>query len=127
MALLDDPEERLGWADYVQRLRAAVFRDPATAARVRSEMERQHGPQGANLYEMLWGYGPRELNKEEAARLIGYLEHQTLAFRVLSFTTLYEITGLGFFYHPEDTAADRRRSIQRWKDRFKEGVKPKAK
>jgi hypothetical protein len=127
VAMLDDPEQRLGWADYVQRLRAAVSRDPVTAARVRSEMERQHGPQGANLYEMLWGYGPRELNKEEAARLIGYLEHQTLAFRVLSFTTLYEITGLGFFYHPEDTAADRQRSIQRWKDRFKERSKPKAK
>ena len=127
VAMLDDPEQRLGWADYIDWLRAAVFRDPATAARVRSEMERRYGPQGANLYEMLWGYGPDELNKEEAARLIGYLEHQTLAFRVLAFTTLYEITGLGFFYHPEESATDRQRSIQRWKDRLKDGFKPKAK
>jgi hypothetical protein len=54
VAMLNDPEEPLGWPDYIDRLRTAVVRDPATAARVRSEMERQHGPQGADLYEMLW-------------------------------------------------------------------------
>ena len=127
VAMLDDREQRLYWVDYVERLREAVRRDPATAARVRSVMERRHGPQGANLYEMLWGYGPHELDKEQAARLIGYLEHETLAFRVLGFTTLYEITGFGFFYHPEEPAADQQRSIQRWKDRLKDGFKPKAK
>ena len=127
VGMLDDREQRLGWADYVQRLRTAVFRDPATAASVRSEMERQHGVQGASLYEMLWGYGPHELDKEQAARLIGYLEHETLAFRVLSFTTLYEITGFGFFYHPEESVANQQRSIERWKDRLQDGFKPKAK
>ena len=127
VAMLDDREQRLGWADCIERLRAAVFRDPATAARVRTEMERRYGPEGANLYEMLWGYGPHELNQKEAARLTGYLEHETLALRVLSFTTLYEITGFGFFYHPGEPAADRQRSIQRWKERLKDGFKPKAK
>jgi hypothetical protein len=127
VAMLNDREERLGWADYIDRLRAAVFRDAATAARVRSEMEKQYGPEGASLYEMLWGYGPRELNEEQAARLVGYLDHETLAFRVLGFSTLYEITGVGYFYHPEDSAADRQRSVQRWKERLKEGLKPKAK
>ena len=127
VAMLDDRDERLGWADYVDLLREAVFRDPTTAARVRSEMERQYGPDGAVLYEMLWGYGPDELSKEEAARLIGYLEHETLAFRVLAFTTLYEITGVGFFYHPEKSAAERERPIKRWKDRCKDGFKPAGK
>ncbi len=128
VAMLDNRDERLGWADYVGWLKEAVYRDPTSAARVRSEMERQFGPDGAGLYEMLWGYGPDELNQEEAARLIGYLEHKTLAFRVLAFTTLYEITGFGFLYHPEEElAADRERAIKRWKDRLEDGFKAEAK
>jgi hypothetical protein len=122
VAMLNDREQKRSWPDCFEQLRGAVMRSPATAARVRTEMERQHGGDGAALYEMLWGYrGGDELSQEHAARLIGYLEHKTLAFRVLGFLNLQERTGLGFFYRAEDPATSRQRAVQRWKERFHVG------
>ena len=118
VAALDDPEESTAWPDHVERLRAAVVRSPQAAAQVRTAMEKLHGGEGASLYEMLWEYGDA-LDSQEAARLVRYLNHDTLAFRVVSFQTLKRITKLGLNYRPEDTAAKRRPWIQKWQERLK--------
>lgn len=118
VAALDDPEETMAWPDYVERLRAAVVRNPRAAAQVRTAMEKLHGGEGASLYEMLWKYGDT-LDSQEAARLVRYLNHDTLAFRVVSFQTLRRITKLGLNYRPEDTAAKRRPWVEKWEERLK--------
>ena len=87
---LDDPDQKLYWDDSIEQLRAGVMRDPASAAAVRSTMERFYGPQGANLYEMLWKYGP-VLSNAEARQLTECLDHQNLAFRILAFWNLKNI------------------------------------
>jgi len=117
---LDDPDERMLSQDYfyIDQLRAAVRRSPQAAAQVRTTMEQLYGGSGVNLYEMLWKYGPEELGADEAAELVDYLEDDTLAFRRLSFWNLREITGMGLYYRPEDTAAERRSSVRKWRERL---------
>ncbi len=117
---LDDADQKLSWDESAAQLRAAVMRDPASAAGVRSTMERFYGPaDGANLYAMLWKYGP-VLSAADAGQLTDGLDHQTLAFRVLAFWDLKNIyTGVTFNYHPEYPAVKRQVAVQQWKERLK--------
>ncbi len=119
VAGLDDPEEKPVWPDYIGELRAAAARSPLAAAQVRSTMEKLHGDEGASLYEMLWKYDSEALDIQDANQLVRFLDHDTLAFRVLSFWNLKRITGLRLFYEPEQTAAQRRVSVSKWRERLK--------
>jgi len=120
---LDDPDHKPLWPDYIELLRATVRRSPLAAAQVRTAMEKRHGSQeGASLYEMLWRYPDRGIDAQQAAQLVRYLDHPTLAFRVLSFWNLKRITGLGLYYEPDETAAKRQPSIRKWKDRLNSGA-----
>jgi hypothetical protein len=114
---LDNPDRRSLWRDYIALLVDAVGRDPAMASEVRSAMEKLHGAEGTKLYEMLWQYGDKKLTKAAGEELVAYLEHDTLAFRVVTFWNLREIIGVGLYYEPEETAAKRRLSVQSWRKR----------
>ena len=119
---LNDLEQRQVWPECVEQLREAVVRSPETAAAIRTAMEKLYGAEGASLYEMLWKYPDHRLSSEDADRLIGYLDHETLAFRVVAFLgNLKRITGWGFYYQPEHTAAKRQAAIAKWKERLKNG------
>jgi hypothetical protein len=82
-------------------------------------MEKAYGPEGANLYEMLWKYRADSLRAEDAAQLVDYLDHDQLAFRVLGLWNLKNITGLTLTYRPEDPRSRRQSAIQRWRDRLR--------
>jgi hypothetical protein len=114
---LNDPARRTEWPDYVEQLRLAVARGPETAAAVLQAIEKQFGQEAPPFYRMLWGYTDKDLQNGEDARLVGFLDHETSAFRVLAFWNLKDLTGLGLFYKPEDTAAKRQRSVATWKKR----------
>lgn len=121
---LDDPEQKAVWGDYAEQLQAAVQRSPLAAAQVRGAIERVYGgpakaDAGASLYELLWKYQPNGLTAGDAARLVDYLEHSTLAVRVLAYANLKRITGLGLYYRPEDSAARRTAAIEKWRERLK--------
>ena len=118
VAALDDPDQKMAWPDHVEQLRAAVMRGPLAAAQVRTAMERLHGSEGATLYEMLGKYGGDGLDAQQATRLVRYLDHDTLAFRVVAFQTLRRVTKLGLNYRPEDTASKRRPWIEKWEERL---------
>lgn len=118
VAALDDLDQKAAWPDYVEQLRAAVMRSPLAAAQVRTAMEKLHGSEGASLYEMLWKYGDDALDGQQATRLVRFLDHNTLAFRVVAFQTLRRVTQLGLNYRPEDTAPKRRPWIQKWEERL---------
>jgi hypothetical protein len=117
---LDNSDRRSLWTDYIQLLVDALGRGPTVAGEVRAAMEKLHGAEGAKLYGMIWRFGGDGLTKAEGNELVGYLDHDTLAFRVISFWNLKRITGLGLFYEPEETAANRRASIRKWRDRIAE-------
>ena len=121
VAALNDPARRLEWPEYVDQLREAVARDAESAAAVREALENQYPQQAALLYRMLWGYSDKDLQDGADKTLVGALDDETLAVRVLSFRTLHESTGLGLFYQPEQTAAKRLQPTVRWRQRLKAG------
>ncbi|MEN6459632.1 MAG: hypothetical protein ABFC63_11965 [Thermoguttaceae bacterium] len=119
VAALDDPAHKLDWQDYyVEELRSAVARDGETAAGVRAALERRYSQQAADLYRMLLGYSQKDLEGGEDAKLVQGLDDDSLAIRRLSFWNLRELTGLGLYYQPEQTAARRRMAVQQWRQRL---------
>jgi len=128
VAALDDPKQKALWPVYLEELQGAVARGPVSAAQVRTAFERVYsaaargaGQQadGTLLYELLWRYQVPELTAADAARLVEYLDHKTLAVRVLAFADLKRITNRGLYYEPEETAAKREPAVQKWKERLK--------
>jgi len=116
---LDDPDQKLYWDDSIGQLRAGVMRGPFSAAAVRSTRERFFGAEASGLYEMLWKYSP-SLSNAEARLLTDYLDHQTLAVRVLAFWNLKNTYGgTTFRYRPEDPPAKRQAAVEAWKKRLK--------
>ena len=102
-----------------RNLLAAMARSPQSATRVRESLERLDGGEADQLYPILCGYSEDELREEGALKLVRYLSHDKLIFRVLSGSTLKRITGLGLGYSPEDTEAKHKSSVRRWTDRLK--------
>jgi hypothetical protein len=120
-AALNDADFRGEWPDYFDQLKEAIARGPETAAAIRQSLEKQYGNDSAALYRMLWGYTDKDLEDGEDVRLVNFLEHEVLAFRVLAFWNLADITHLRLFYHPEATAARRLQSLQQWQRQQKLG------
>lgn len=126
--LLNDPTRRRLDNNDIVSLRAAVARGPDAAAGVRKAFESVRGQKrGEELYRMLWGYSPEQLEEGGAAQLIEGLSHADLDYRVLSFWNLHHITGFGYLYKPEATEAKRRTPVQRWRQKLEAGlIVPKA-
>ncbi|MDH3716569.1 MAG: hypothetical protein OES79_00485 [Planctomycetota bacterium] len=113
---LRDKDVYAQWYDlFVPQLTAAVARGPAIAAKVRKTFEKTRGESAPELYRMLWGYSREDLIAGgEAKKLVGYLDHEELDFRVLSFGNLRQLTELGLNYRPQDNQLQRKQSVQRW-------------
>jgi hypothetical protein len=116
VAALNDEKFKREWPAYIDQLRQAVARGPEAAAAVRQAMERQFGQDSASLYRMLWGYTDKDLLGGEDTRLVKFLDHEILAFRVLAFGSLKDISGnLGSHYYRPELPADKRQPlVQRW-------------
>jgi hypothetical protein len=121
VAALNEPSRKPDWPDYVDQLRQAVARGPEHAAAIRKTMEKQFGDDAGDLYRMLWGYTDKDLQDGADRQLVKLLSHDTLALRVLAHWNLKDITGLGLYYRPEQTAAIRQSSTLRWEQRQKAG------
>ncbi|HEY2880819.1 MAG TPA: hypothetical protein VGJ15_00245 [Pirellulales bacterium] len=120
-AFRDDAQKPM-WVAEIASIRSAIARSPAAAAKVREAFETQRGDQsGKELYRMLWGYNKDQLQSGEAAKLVDYLDNDSLDFRLLAFTNLSDITNKTFLYRPEATAAVRSQSVRRWRDELKAG------
>ncbi len=121
IAALNDADQRTEWPRHIEALRAALARSPQTATAVRQAFEKHRGAEAEDLYRMLWGYSAVDLKDGAATKLVEYLNHDSLDFRVLSFWNLQNITGLTLFYRPESPVAKRRPQYLKWKERLKDG------
>ena len=118
---LNEASRRLEWPDYVEQLRDAITRGRDAAAAVHAAMEKQFSAEGNIAYRMLWGYTDKDLQNGQDAKLVELLEHEVLAFRVLSFWNLRDITGWGMYYRPELPPVKRKQAVLAWKQRCEEG------
>ncbi len=124
---LEDLEQFRYWSDYIDQLRAAIFRGPQAAAKVRTAMEQHYGPEGAALYEMLWKYRPDTLQAEDMSRLVDFLGNDSLPFRILSFWNLKNLYhNRTLYYRPDDPAARRQAAIQKWRELLKTPPTPRG-
>jgi hypothetical protein len=126
---LGNPDQKQNWPDYIDQLQAAIRRSPRSAAEVRTAMETLHGQEGASLYELLWRYnapGEKEqlLPPDDAERLVRFLEHKDLDFRVLAFWNLKNLTKVGpnYNYKPDDPPARLHLTAQKWRDHLRQGA-----
>ncbi len=118
---LDDPDYHVAWPDYYAELKEAIARGPETAAAIRQSLEKKFTNDAPTLYRMLWGYTDLDLEGGEDAKLVKCLDSEVLAYRVLAFYNLLEITGKGLYYRPEYPAAKRQQPLQRWKQEQQAG------
>ncbi|MCX7425161.1 MAG: hypothetical protein NTW96_05990, partial [Planctomycetia bacterium] len=121
LAVLIDRARKLDWSDTIQQLRSALALDPGAAAAIRAACEKAYGTEGDKMFRMFWGYTDEQLAAGEDKTLFGYLDHDLLAFRVVSFWNLRQITGAGLYYEPEATAVIRRPKLRAWKERQEAG------
>lgn len=127
--VLNDPERYAEWPNLIDLLRSSVRRSPRTAQAVREAMGVKYGPRGEELHELLWKYDVKDLPPESAEKLVEYLDDSILACRVLSFRNLNHITGLGYYYRPQESELERGPSIKRWADwaeRLAKSANPEA-
>ena len=121
VGLLADAEQRPVWPQQVEALRAAVAAGPETATAVQGAFATVRREDGPALFRMLWGYAAEDLTAGEAARLVEYLEHEDLDFRVLSIWNLHAITGAVSSYRPEYPPARRQQYVLRWQQKLAAG------
>ncbi|MEZ6069183.1 MAG: hypothetical protein R3C10_02695 [Pirellulales bacterium] len=118
---LDNEQLRASWPAYFDALRHAVARNQGSSQKVLLALEKRYGKQAAEMHRMLWGYTKDQLTGGRAAELVGYLDNDELAFRVLSYLNLEEITGKGGGYQPQHNALRRRRAVSSWRERYENG------
>ncbi len=102
---------------------------PESAKKVYQALVDQRGkPAAADLYEMLCGYNteqvgqtPEQMKTGAIAKLINWLEDDSLDYRVLAVQDLWEITGKRLMPNPAASLAERRGNIKVWRSRLESG------
>jgi hypothetical protein len=118
----NDERQRSYWTAELDELRAATCRSPKAAAAVRDTLHRFCGNEAANLYRLLWGYSPAQLQEGSATELVEFLDHDSLSVRVLAFENLRRITNKTLLFRPETTEARRKSSVQDWHEQLQQGA-----
>ena len=126
---LNDEQQKAVWNSHIDTLREAMALSPRLASQVRDAFVALRGEEAADdLMQMVQGYDVEAIRASQAAeegamrQLIGWLDNDSLDYRVLALHNLQEITGktLGG-YRPEHNATQRQRAMRIWWDRFDKG------
>jgi hypothetical protein len=122
----DDSIEPMAWdwrVGYIDALDASFRRGPEEAAMVRKALIDSEGEAaGLELYRMLWGYSPTDLQAGAAKDLVDYLGHEKIGYRALAIYNLIRITGKTGGYYPERSASSRTLAQNRWKQELTRGT-----
>jgi hypothetical protein len=126
---LRDSEQKANWAAHIATLRSAMALSPESAANVKRALDEQRGsPAADDLYEMLCGYNadqigrtPEEIRSGALSRLIGWLENDSLDYRVLAVNNLWETTGKRLMPDPAANLKERTQNVRRWRSRLEAG------
>jgi hypothetical protein len=123
VAALGNSEFRASWPVLIEGLKLHVARDTRTAASLAGSLRMRFGEErSAELFRMLWGYSDEDLTGGEAERLVGYLDHSELEFRVLSSWNLRDVTGVSnVFYRADSPPVSRKQYVRQWRQRLESG------
>jgi hypothetical protein len=126
---LRDSDQKSNWRAHIETLRSAMALGPESAAAVKKALDEQRGkPASDDLYEMLCGYSDEQVGRTAdqvkagaVAKLIDWLEEDSLDYRVLAVHDLFEITGKRLMSDPASNPRDRDQSVRRWRARLEDG------
>ncbi len=119
---LNDPKQRPYWARQMDALTESVQRGPETATLVRQTFEKHRSADAENLYRLLWGFSVKNLEEEGwDARLVDYLDSESMDFRVLAIENLSRITERTPYYRAENSAERRKPHTLRWREKLNSG------
>lgn len=126
---LRDSAQRPNWNAQIEALRSAMALSPESAEKIWQALVEQRGPAAAaDLYEMLCGYNaeqightPDQMKAGAVARLIDWLDKDSLDYRVLAVHDLWEITGKQLMPNPAGSISERAQQIKRWRSRLDSG------
>ena len=122
IATLNDPGMKAYWPEIVKALRTAIANDQTSATKVREAFEMLHSERGHELFRMLWGYSPSELQAGADDKLVAFLEDESLDFRVLAIEALKQITGRETMYSAANPSVrSRTRHSAQWKKHAENG------
>jgi hypothetical protein len=119
---LSDAKQYSYWGAGFAVLRQAMQRGPESAAAIKATLARLRPEQAADLYRLLWGYSPEQLNKDGGAELVEYLKSEHMDVRVLAFHNLVTITGAMEYFMPQKRPEDSRTALQAWRARQTKGT-----
>jgi len=125
---LSDTDQIRYWVSHIDSLREAMALSPVVASRVRKAFEKLRGQKSADvLMEMVRGYNRQEIGetREELqqgaiVKLLGWLDSDSLDYRVLAIYNLNKITGTSYLedYRPELDSTRRKRALRKLWVRF---------
>ena len=128
---LNDSEQSRTWGLHIETLRQAMARSPLVAEQVREAFISMRGEAAAkDLMEMLSGYSKQDVGDSRESRqggalakLIEWLEHDSLDYRVLAIENLNEITGTSYLggYLPAGTSQRRQIAVKKIWARLESG------
>jgi hypothetical protein len=125
---LSDSEQQRYWKSHLDNLREAMALSPTVAAQVREAFVNLRGQQAADdLMEMVRGYNEQDIGETREALqqgamvdLLGWLESDSLDYRVLAIYNLNQITGTTNLMEPNAESTRRKRSIRKLWDRLED-------
>ena len=120
-SVLTDVLQRASWSAHFDALRQAIARSPESAERVQIACQKYRGEDAADLFQLIVGYSPEQLNSGGAAALVDFLDHDSIDIRILAFENLQRITGKSLGYRPSTTESLRKRFVREWRNRLEAG------
>lgn len=117
-----DSRQRSYWAPEFDVLRHLISVSPESAVRLRETFESTCGDDAADLYRMVWGYSPEQLQEGSDAKLVEFLDSESMPVRVFAYENLRRITNETHIYFPEATEVRRRSSVRKWREQLEKGA-----
>ncbi len=117
-----DSRQRSYWAPEFDVLRQVISESPESAVRLRETFEGTCGDDAADLYRMIWGYSPEQLQDGSDAKLVEFLDNDLMQIRVFAYENLRRITNETHIYFPEATEMRRRSSVRKWREQLENGA-----
>ena len=125
---LNDNGQNRVWETHIQALRQAMAQSPEDAAHVRQAFVNLRGEEAAqDLLEMVVGYNAEHIGTTRDAiqtgalsRLIQWLDHDSLDYRVLASHNIRQIVGKVKGYRPDDTSKRRKIRLRKLWEEFED-------
>lgn len=120
--ILSQPKQRQYWPEHYASLMESLDRGPEQAEQMMRSIAKMDAANAPVLYRLLVGYSQKQLADGGDEQLVGYLDSESMAVRVLALENLHQITGTTLYFRAEtDSRVRRTPAIRKWMVRQKKG------